>query len=892
MKKSPLPAWMLALPFALVLGLPGSRACGQTASLVKDIDVTPEPRMQSSPVSELHSLGEGAIFSMVEQGMWATDGSESGTRNLADICLGACRASAQILGTAHNLLFWTTSGSEPFQLWRSDGTRPGTFPLTGAGSGPWRLASAGPVIAGDLVYFLGCTDDLGCELWRTDGTRAGTQLVSDLVNGPEDGALDQIAAAGDRVFAASGTEVWSVTPIGSRKVLSLPAPRELAFWTIHRGRLFFADLRNQELWVSDGTRAGTRLLKRFRRSLGWWLTSTPGGLYFAADDGRGEEIWVSDGTEARTLRITKFARQRPFVDRRAVELGGRLLFAADDDHAGPRLWMSAGSPQTTFPISKPGVVSGPVKAGEKVFFKRAEGTSCELWSADAAGETTRLVEQLDCSPDEPMITVRGQLYFADSPDPRYRVWRTDGTPEGTSPLALLDQGPERGYFHGFAVSASGRKIFLPGRDGLWAWTESEGLRQVSTTGGPLTSSSQPGDFLSFEGRFLFSACDGTAREMWTFEGTASSTRPVTSFGTDCTSQELGSVVSGSSLFLTAPRLRAIDPAGRDTPLIDELDEIRGAISFRGKLYFFARDGYDYDFWVSDGAPAGTRLIWEMPESYGPLFLTPSLTDGESLFLSVSDLIDQEIWRSDGTPEGTIRLLTLNNSATVNFEIARLGSFTFFTVADRLWRTDGTPSGTRQVLRDRRNPLFDEPQGLVVHAGFLYLFDTSDAGLRWNLWRSDGTPQGTALLRAFTRSVEDLSVPPDAPVVLNGKLYFAMDDGIHGRELWVSNGTRRGTLLLADITPGLASSSPEGLVVARDTLYFAAHDPVHGRELWQSDGTEAGTRLVQDIAPGSLSSTPQRLTVFGDRLYFTADDNAAGRELWSLSLAGPSRCAPF
>ena len=34
-----------------------------------------------------------------------------------------------------------------------------------------------------------------------------------------------------------------------------------------------------------------------------------------------------------------------------------------------------------------------------------------------------------------------------------------------------------------------------------------------------------------------------------------------------------------------------------------------------------------------------------------------------------------------------------------------------------------------------------------------------------------------------------------------------------------------------------------------TLYFSANDNAHGQELWKSDGTAAGTVMVKDINPG-------------------------------------------
>ena len=56
-----------------------------------------------------------------------------------------------------------------------------------------------------------------------------------------------------------------------------------------------------------------------------------------------------------------------------------------------------------------------------------------------------------------------------------------------------------------------------------------------------------------------------------------------------------------------------------------------------------------------------------------------------------------------------------------------------------------------------------------------------------------------------------------------------------------------------------------------TLFFTANDATTGRELWKSDGTAAGTVLVKDINPGSDSSGPSYLTNVNGTLFFTADD---------------------
>src|SRR5688572_28992134 len=58
----------------------------------------------------------------------------------------------------------------------------------------------------------------------------------------------------------------------------------------------------------------------------------------------------------------------------------------------------------------------------------------------------------------------------------------------------------------------------------------------------------------------------------------------------------------------------------------------------------------------------------------------------------------------------------------------------------------------------------------------------------------------------------------------------------------------------DLSEGVPGSSPDNSVEMGGMLYFAANDGANGVELWKSNGTEAGTVLVKDINPGTYSSS--------------------------------------
>ncbi len=116
------------------------------------------------------------------------------------------------------------------------------------------------------------------------------------------------------------------------------------------------------------------------------------------------------------------------------------------------------------------------------------------------------------------------------------------------------------------------------------------------------------------------------------------------------------------------------------------------------------------------------------------------------------------------------------------------------------------------------------------------------------------------------------------VVYRGLYYFLGNDGRHGEELWVSDGTEEGTRLLRDLDPGPVGSAPRDFLVADGLLFFSATDSAHGRELWVTDGTPENTERITDLAPGAASSSPSDLAWDGGLLFFAATTLAKGREL--------------
>ena len=190
------------------------------------------------------------------------------------------------------------------------------------------------------------------------------------------------------------------------------------------------------------------------------------------------------------------------------------------------------------------------------------------------------------------------------------------------------------------------------------------------------------------------------------------------------------------------------------------------------------------------------------------------------------------------------------------------------------------------------PHSSSPSNMIEFAGKLY-FAVNDGENGRELWVSDGTSAGTQLLTDINPDQNygySYGSAPESLVKYRDKLYFAANDGENGRELWVSDGTSAGTQLLADINPlrlrGLGyDSSVAEFTEFKDQLYFVANDGENGRELWVSDGTSGGTQLLADINSGHNnydyphSSSPGYFTEFENKLYFAASNAKTGRELW-------------
>ena len=677
------------------------------------------------------------------------------------------------------------------------------------------------------------------------------------------------------------------------------------------GTLFLAafdSAHGRELWRTDGTEAGTSLVRDINPGGDSLLNYLPyptfrsyavAGdlLLFAAYDGSETELWKSDGTEVGTVLVKDINPDGNGSNpSKMTSFQGEAYFAADDSDHGLELWKSDGTEAGTVLVKdiNPGAdFSSPLEltpVGDVLFFNAVDPDhGRELWKSDGTEAGTVLVKDILPGPDSAFddafiwgfAAVGGDLvFFADDGEAGVEPWKSDGTEAGTSLLADLFPG-HSGSFDpwGIAGTARDRRVVAGGRYFFRALQPNDGYELAVTDATPAgtqvieinqqTSSIRldwfggllgPRYLSDFNGTLLFRAgVTPNDQELWRSDGSEAGTSQVVDLLPGPTgSNPYGmKTVGGSALFAT------FSDGPPEVPL--------------GSLY------------LTDGTEAGTEPIVEDPPIASDLVCASAL--GADLYFTVwgQDGFHGALWKTSGTPAGTT---PIGAGPDAWYPCVVLGGTLFYSSGGELWKSDGTPAGTQPVdgLAGTSGP----PLSLTV-AGQLLFFSTSDDVAGREIWVSDGTEAGTHRVKDILpgpgSSIEliyEFGVFGDSPfAAVGGRVFFPADDGVAGAELWMSDGTEAGTQIVADVFPGPRSSEIRWLTAVDDRIYFVADDGVHGRELWTSDGTAGGTHLAADIFPGPGGSHPQQLAAFGSILLFSADDGLHGLEPWQAEQGVPT-----
>lgn len=669
-------------------------------------------RFLSDELSPEHLVTfRGHVYFFHWNELWRTDGTDAGTTRVGGFDDDFYRVRGIVAADdAVYIVVESRSDSELNAIWRSDGTEPVhittfreddsdaprliasggvAYALVGAeetNTGIWRLGTQAVRVTvvpgrmdssmfleahGDRFYF---TTDEPDALWRSDGTAAGTRLF-----GTIDGSWPLLvtrskvfSVSGDAVYASDGAQATRVTPEGTRVYSeSVGAVGDSIVLSVRD------DAHGQELWISDGTPNGTRLLKNIRpdgNSNGELLHRFRDGLLFSAYTEReGKEPWISDGTlfGTRLLADVVFggsssrpALFTPLPNGRTLFVAGNRLYATDGNFT-QMLRMNG----EIYPGDRRRPESLPVIDGRAwVVFEDDDGP--ELWSTDGTpGGTQKLIE-LPHRSGLPLIAVDRILYFAS----RDALWRTDGTDAGTFALA---SGPEQ-------IHAAGNRVFFT------AYTTAHG-RELWVTDGTLAGTHIVRDIHRGEGSaflydtpvlmqsagnvLFFAADDGVhGFEPWRSDGTEAGTFLL---------RDVAPGEASSMLPMFQPELSAF--AG-------------------GSVFFSADDGvHGYELWRTD-LQRTTELVRDISPRRGSSNPTHLRAVGDQIYFSADDgRHGRELWRASTATATLVADVNAGPASSNPREMTELeGAIYFFAATeetgDELWRADPPKPPRRRSVR--------------------------------------------------------------------------------------------------------------------------------------------------------------------------------------------------
>ena len=328
-------------------------------------------------------------------------------------------------------------------------------------------------------------------------------------------------------------------------------------------------VHGEELWVTDGTPTGTRMVKDINPGVSsseiQWLTRFNDKVVFSAkdDEDNGSELWISDGTEEGTKMIKdihEFDSSNPIAFCQMDETHF-VFFATDSESefaaSTPQrwLWISDGTEEGTKLVKAvdciyPGVEDGDhrygsiMRVGRKVFFKGNESDKNgvthgeELWVTDGTEAGTYLVKDINIEPDKAKGDGQSTLnpalchlqnfynekvfFKAWSLESGNEPWASDGTEEGT--YEIFNTNPAKNAnglgegggatmvgdpYNGYIVFRS----ISPTIGNELAWTNCEkgniGWKDINLIPTTETHGSAPDNGVVFDGVYIFCANTGT-----------------------------------------------------------------------------------------------------------------------------------------------------------------------------------------------------------------------------------------------------------------------------------------------------------------------------------------------------------------------------------------------
>ena len=398
--------------------------------------------------------------------LWICDGSPEGTTQLVDINslkTDLDKLNFQQIGS--RVMFNADNGADGNELWISDGTESGTFMLKNLSSSdafnhyyPFYTQKVN-----DKHYFMAFNGDYNRKLWVTEGSEQSTKLVLPAGGNNDDfgsygimAGLDKLYMLGDDLWISDGTEAgtkkaWSISVSGNSNPIN---PTEID------GKLLVMandGVHGRELWSTDGTEEGTFMVKdicpgspsgynpSYQRS-----KNTKNKTYFTANDGS-LGLWESDGSSEGTKNLydLPFRTNCDIINTTddyafyITEYYGIKKLYSIKESTSEITYLRLLTPEALNP--DPGTL---IPFNNKMYFLGSDyDNNTYLWSTNGTIDGTTKLSLLYESYDQFRVEQKwehgGKLYFTffDATEVKMEIWYTDGSTSGTQKLYTFEEDP-------------------------------------------------------------------------------------------------------------------------------------------------------------------------------------------------------------------------------------------------------------------------------------------------------------------------------------------------------------------------------------------------------------------------------------------------------------------
>ncbi|MGK6343514.1 T9SS type A sorting domain-containing protein [Chryseobacterium sp. DT-3] len=765
------------------------------------------------------------------------------------------------------------------------------------------------------VYFIAQQSFSGYQIWATDGTVAGTMKEKDLISNY---SIGNLVVAGNKIFYYVQNELWSYDTVSKEllKVKTFVYSGDVKMFSFNNELILGADdgVHGKEIWKSDGTLAGTVMLKDIAPNAGGSISGDFNILllnnkfYFIANQGTEYALYESNGTEAGTVSVKPLRVPRL----NGISADNYFIFEGfDPDAGGMEPWISDGT-----------------SAGTKMLKNIMPGNTSSMANSK-------------------FIRLNNKIYFdsnANGVSPAYGdyVWETDGTEAGT---VLFNTPPETELY---GKSSNSKYLILTKPNyGNRYWVANGNSSQtfeITDIGMPYNNS-----FIDLNSKIYltgYNPKNGT--ELFSVNPVSQNS----SLATDISRFESSAphsfdVLNNELIFVAADREynRQLYKRNKNTNQLERLSNFGGS-SFVGMFsspndtffkvgnYFYTKNGSPNPMnglYRTDGTAANSVALSTSTgtSTYDKSFYV-NLNDNVLLFSGYNNVLGTELWKIDNTSDTAVLVKDISTDDmgsmyNTDSQTAVLNGFAYFIAKENgklgIWKSDGTSAGTSKaiqfsyqnggdgdikVLKSFNNKLF-----------FTKRKENYSSSSQNELWASDGDQVSAVLLKDYTIPFGDANISRETEVLNNKLLYITTGyfAGLHSTDgtvagtteilssnffsetkfkkcgnqlfftnnnstqLWRTDGTASGTFSLSSNL-----SSVKEMICANNYLYFLNGD---SQKVWKTNGTVSNTMpmdifVINDDNQLLPNENIEKIATDGERLYLSIATKNHGSELYEVT----------